>query len=338
MLSAILALGQHVDGVHAVQHQFSQSLEALTNRILSAPPPAPQTTQPTPAPQPSVTQDAFTNPSFPRGAPRFKEPFVFSGSAAEVEPWIDEVTNAVHLQRATLTTDFDKAIYIAGYLKVGNPKSWYYGIKSREDLLWNFEELIKNFRAHFGDSNLQATALRKLKSLKQTGPCAAYASRSRELHEHLDLDDFTKINYFYEGLKDGVKDLLLTIDRSDEFDAFVDQCVLLDNRLHERELERRQFSKGSSHRSQDSKPRASPPSFVSPAPSTSSQVVPMEIDAVKRGPISADEKARRKREGLCFYCGQGKHRVEDCPNMSEKAKTAFKARRNANSASSSGKA
>jgi hypothetical protein len=48
---------------------------------------------------------------------------MFSGSAAEVEPWLDEVRSAVHLQRAMLPTDYDKAIYMAGYLKTGSPKS-----------------------------------------------------------------------------------------------------------------------------------------------------------------------------------------------------------------------
>ena len=63
----------------------------------------------------------------------------------------------------------------------------------------------------------------------------------------------------------------------------------------------------------------------------------MEIDAVKRGPISAEEKARRKKEGLCFYCG-GKHLAKDCPNMSAKAKADFEARQKTRSSSSSGKA
>ncbi|KAI0069644.1 hypothetical protein K474DRAFT_1567758, partial [Panus rudis PR-1116 ss-1] len=53
------------------------------------------------------------------------------------------------------------------------------------------------------------------------------------------LNDFMKIDYFYEGLKDAVKDLLVGKERPKEFDAFVDLCVELDNRSHERELERR---------------------------------------------------------------------------------------------------
>ena len=197
--------------------------------------------------------------------------------------------------------------------------------------------MIANFRSHFGDPNLVSTALHKLKSLKQTGSCASYASRSRELHYHLKLDDFTKINYFYDGLKEAIKDLLVTVKRKQVFDDFVNQCIEIDNRVHERERERKHSSRPSTSRPQDSRPRASAstPSYSAPTPS--SQVVPMEIDAVKRGPITAEEKARRKKEGLCYYCA-GKHRAANCPNMSAKAKADFEARRNAQSSTSSGKA
>ena len=128
ILNAIFALGHHFDGVRATQHHISQTIEALTNRILAASTPAPPSS------------------GDPRGAPRFKDPFVFTGSPAEVEPWIDEIGNAVHLQCATLVTDYDKSIYMAGYLKVGNPKSWYYAIRSsHQSLLYNFDALIENF-------------------------------------------------------------------------------------------------------------------------------------------------------------------------------------------------
>ena len=58
-----------------------------------------------------------------RGVPCFKEPAVFDGHALNVESWLDDVFNAVNLQQALLVTDYDKVIYIAGYLKQGSPKS-----------------------------------------------------------------------------------------------------------------------------------------------------------------------------------------------------------------------
>ncbi|GJE99152.1 polyprotein [Phanerochaete sordida] len=144
---------------------------------------------------------------------------------------------------------------------------------------------------------------------------------SRELHKDLVLNDTTKIDYFYSGLKEDLKDLLVGKLRPTSFDAFARLCTELDDRLHERELEKKESSKGSSSSRSDSKPRPRPaayPAAHAAAPavaSSSSQVVPMEIDAVKRGPLSAAEKDRRRREGLCLYCGQGKHMIADCPNI-----------------------
>lgn len=132
---------------------------------------------------------------------------------------------------------------MVGYLGKGSPKSWYYGIKSYQPQLVNhdFKGFVKAFRDHFGDSNLAANTLRKLKALEQKGACAIYASRSRELHKYLSLDEFTRIDFFYQGLKDGIKDLLVTTDKSKlkKFDDYVAVCIEFDNRLHDRELERR---------------------------------------------------------------------------------------------------
>ena len=46
----------------------------------------------------------------------------------------------------------------------------------------------------------------------------------------------------------------------------------------------------------------------------------MEIDAVKHGPLTPEERQRRFHEGLCLYCGKGKHLASECPNKSDKAK------------------
>jgi hypothetical protein len=52
-------------------------------------------------------------------------------------------------------------------------------------------------------------------------------------------------------------------------------------------------------------------------PPTVSPGTPMEIDATKtsqpRAPLSKEESERRRREGLCSYCG-GKHSINNCPN------------------------
>ena len=107
ILNAVFALGHHFNAVWATQHHISRTIEALTNCIITAPIP-PQ------APPPATPAYAAPPSSNPRGAPRFNKPFIFIGSASKVEPWIEEISNVIHLQHSTLVTDYDKAIYLAG--------------------------------------------------------------------------------------------------------------------------------------------------------------------------------------------------------------------------------
>jgi hypothetical protein len=38
----------------------------------------------------------------------------------------------------------------------------------------------------------------------------------------------------------------------------------------------------------------------------------MQIDAARYKPLSQEENDRRRRERLCYYCGNSKHRLLEC--------------------------
>jgi hypothetical protein len=46
----------------------------------------------------------------------------------------------------------------------------------------------------------------------------------------------------------------------------------------------------------------------------------MEVDAIRHGPLSAEEKQCRRNLGLCNYCGSENHIAKTCPNKSSYAK------------------
>lgn len=344
---AIWEMGQQVMTLTQTQTSIQAALDAITQRLTSS---APPTTIPVPTPAPaSIPPPAAPSapaPSaapallpLPQGVPRFKQPTEFDGNASRVESFLNSIETAVSLQRAQLPTDNDKALFLSTYLKDGSPTSWFATVKATAPhLLHNFSGLLQHFRTHFGDPDVVRTSERKLRALTQTGSCAIYASKSREYHAHLHMTDQTKINRFYDGLKDGVKALLVGQTKPMDFDKYVDLCIRLDNEFHERELELKSIKKSSGAHPKSFTTYHTPRSNFtpSPAPTTSStDPVPMEIDAIKRGPISKEEKERRRKEGLCFYCGQGKHSVDNCPNMSDKAKAA---RAKAKATPSAGKA
>lgn len=340
---AVVALGRSsnafIEGQRRQAEEQGAVISALIERINNLP------LGGKPAPTQHTPSSGDAEPALPRGGLKFHEPRVFDGKVRSVNPFLDEIESAVWLQRASLVTDLDKALYFYTYLKDGSPKSWFSGIKKDEThqyLLHDWDALIQDFRDHFGDSDIHNTALHEMDLLIQTGSCASFASRFRELLPDLDLtEDRSKIDYFRKRLKDNIKDVLATIPRRTtptNFDRYVEMCIDIDNNLHRRQLETQKKSRAT--------PTTKNNSFnfrnnnTAPVPSSSSTLppgIPMEIDATKtkpHGPLTDEEKARRKREGLCAYCGQGKHLIENCPNMSDRAKKALAARK----ASPSGKA
>ncbi|KAI0037945.1 hypothetical protein FA95DRAFT_1506271 [Auriscalpium vulgare] len=137
---------------------------------------------------------------------------------------------------------------------------------------------------------------------------------------------------FYRGLKDEVKDLLVGLHEPTVFNEYVALSIMADNRVHRRALEKKQDSgKGKGKQTPIATARPSQSSSFSNASPASSSNAP-----TPRAPLTQEEKDRRRREGLCLYCGLGKHLISNCPNMSERAKKNYAAR--APASSSSGKA
>lgn len=318
------------------QRHFGEQLSHITNHLqnLSIPQPAASVV---PAPPP-------IDPTVQKGTPKFNPPRVFTGKGADVEPFISEIKAACYLQRGSLPTVRDKITFVDTYLGQGNPKLWYAALPATDkDALLSFENLLDAFRKRFGDPDIADTALNKLKTMKQGDkPATSYESRFREQLQYLNLSDDTKIIMFYDGLHEEVKDGISQRDTLPTvFDQYTAIVSAVDARVQKRRRERIRDAKDM----KGSKPTPSrsashytpPPPTPTPSHSTPAGLSsalppgePMEIDATKtkRGPLTEDERERRRREGLCGYCGLGKHSIDSCPNMSARAKKNFAARRN----------
>jgi hypothetical protein len=324
VLQAITALGQNSFRLDENQRTIGRALEDITDKIAALRFPT--------MPHSAAGRHDSPESVVPRGVAKFREPRLFKGSATEVDAFVDEVLSAVELSRSSLPTDMDKALYLSTYLDNGSPRSWFTAIRRTNDhLLHDFDALIEDFRQHFGDPDTEGTALRKIENLRQTGSCASYASKFRELLVYVNFNTSTTIQKYYEGLKDEVKDLLLTVhDPPTNFDDYVDLTTAIDNRLHRREVERKSARKTVPRQSSATDTNTQRHAPAKPSASTSLPPgVPMEIDATRtapRQPLTKEERDRRFAEGLCLYCGGAEHTVKTCPNMSERAKKKFNAR------------
>jgi hypothetical protein len=300
----------------AIQTQGAM-IQGLLQHLVSLPQPQPQ--------QPRIPPK-----------PTFKEPAVFK-AGMDVESWISDVQDAIMLQADALPTEEHKCTFTATYLAEGDPKQWYKAKKKLDvTFLSNFEEFLRIFIKRFGDPDLRANALRKIRQLHQTGSAASYGTKFSNLLPYLDYSEETKCDMFYEGLKPVLKDYITVSPRSEipkTFDEYVQWVTGLDNRLHVRQGEGGSvlFSnagtssgyKSSNGNHNGNHPTSSHPHTHTSTPASTSTLPPgdpMEIDATKtgrpRGPLSEAEKKRRMDHGLCLYCGGSGHKAGDCPNKS----------------------
>ncbi|KAF5342091.1 hypothetical protein D9611_002010 [Ephemerocybe angulata] len=303
---SIYALGQNMDNFAQHQHHTTAATTAVMQSMVDR------------------LASAHLSSGSGSGAPKFRDPRMFNGKSNQVEPFLREIRNAIDLQRRVLVTQRDKTRYFSLYLQDGTPTSWYTTIErtpEKQRLLDDFEGLVKEFIEHFDEPDRYSKALRNLRKLRQTGSTADYTARFLEYVSDLNWTDQTKIQHYFDGLKDSVQDTLVNRKGryfTEDFVVFYKLCITIDNELHELSLNRRAAPSSSPSHAK----KFFPPPAPTPVASSSANpdVVPMEVDAIRRGPLTAEEKNRRRTLGLCLYCGQGQHRANACPNKSAKAK------------------
>lgn len=310
-------LAQISDSQRRMQDTLSQFMEATQRNIVTHS-----------SALAGVKPDASASPAKSSTSVRVKEPRVFDGRPAELEPFLRELRAAVHLQRAGLSDSYDKAQYMLPYLKApGRPSEWFSAVeKTKKELLNDFDALLADFQKHFESSDLKAQMQRKLDDLVQTGAASDYAASFYDIISHLKLTEESKMLSFRRGLKPAVLDgLALIIPQPTTLDALVEACTTIDDNQHQNAVEKRRRNQrnGNGNSNSHDTPRFTPSyaQTAAPAPSSSSEVVPMEIDAMKtqrRSRLTPEERKRRFDNKLCLYCGDAGHVVSACPSAPKK--------------------
>lgn len=202
---------------------------------------------------------------------------------------------------------------MAGYLGEGSPRAWLIGIRKHSpSLLSNYPAFVATFKAHFGDPDFLGTTTRRLTALCQTG-ASVYAARFRELVAMLDLTEFSRCEYFYNGLKEEVKDGIIYTGRPSTLDEHEKLALAIDSRIYTRALERSRASQRNPTQTSTS-PAAQPPPTTQTTPAGP---VPMEVDIIRHGPLTPAERQHRRDQNLCMYCGAPGHQANTCTKLSD---------------------
>ena len=99
--------------------------------------------------------------------------------------------------------------------------------------LEDFDAFIEQFKASFGDTDSIRTVINKMWRLGQGDPPAsAYAADFRLLASDIPWDEQALMDQFRQGLRNDVKDLLLTFHEDPKsLTEAISQAVRCDNRL-----------------------------------------------------------------------------------------------------------
>ena len=180
----------------------------------------------------------------------------------------------------------------------------------------SFALFVEHLSASYGVVDEVNRAERQLRALRQTGSASSYYTIFNNLATLLNWGDAALRSQFYEGLKSRVKDQLANVDKPDTLESMKNLAIRIDNRLFERDQERKYESTPAARYTTPFAPRPTIPPPVSTGP------IPMDIDAVNarnpgstqspRGPISIAERQRRRNNNLCLYCGNPGHSLANC--------------------------
>lgn len=207
--------------------------------------------------------------------------------------------------------------------------------RPKPDWLLNFDLWCTELRRNYGDSDEQGTAQKELKLLTQTGSTASYAASFRQYASTLHLDSSAQQIFFYDGLKENVKDELNKKDEFNNINDLIAAAIYIDRRIAKRKTEKELLAKKNGILIKDNRyhssdtPARTTSTLVKETTKTSSAPTstssPPPTNRLPSGKLDGAEKQRRRDNNLCLYCGGEGHIADDCPVKAAKVSPPGKA-------------
>ena len=196
-----------------------------------------------------------------------------------------------------------KVAFVLSYLG-GTASTWSIPLIERDDpLLYDYVSFKVAFKRLFDRHSFIQSADTALLNLRQGNTSLlTYISSFNRLITETNWPEDKRSTLFYRGLREELKDMVAQIvNPPDTCCELIELVVKLDHRLFERRREKqRSDSRPSVYRERRSEPEK-----------TFDEVEPMQIGSI-RGPLTEEERKKRRSLGLCLYCGQKGHFLRDC--------------------------
>lgn len=245
---------------------------------------------------------------------RINDPPTFDGNPGQIAAFIIHVNLCIFSDVARFPDDLSKICFLCSFLK-GYAFTWAMpyleslGTDDMDACMFSFSAFTAEFRSSFGEVNEQLHTETKLLRLRQGRDSAAeYGAMFRRLSSSTGYNDAALMGMFREGLSEDLKDEIATRELPEDLPSYMTKVIELDNRIRDRQNRRRYPDTRSSH---FFRPRYTLPLNQK----RESDVQPMDLDSARVtrfAPLTAEEKDRRRRLGLCLYCGGEGHTAYYC--------------------------
>ncbi|MEE6523110.1 hypothetical protein FKM82_021845 [Ascaphus truei] len=246
---------------------------------------------------------------------RIPTPKAYAGDPLACRGFLNQCEIQFEISPSLFPTGRTKVAYVYSLL-TGDALAWASPIwELRAETTQDYQLFRQEFQQVFDIPARRDTAAASLVQLSQgRRSVAKYALEFRTVAAETHWNHEALIAVFWQGLSDSIKDELAVQPRPQGLEELIAICIRVDQRLQQRRHERQRpriFS------SDPILPRSFP--AIHPVLDT---VEPMQIASqeFRNTDRTADrthdrtaERARRRNEGLCYYCGSPEHTVRFCP-------------------------
>jgi hypothetical protein len=270
---------------------------------------------------------------------KLPDPPIFYGDQKEIRGWMADMNMKLLVNADRYPSLQSQLAYIVSRTG-GNAKNQLLPhVKIGSIDFATIETCFSLLTLAFDDPDRKATALRKLRTLKQGNkPFNEYLAEFQRYIAEVNYNDESRKNTLMGGISDKLQDLLVTQDEPSTYSEAVTLLQKLDSKRRARNIvytyTRKQTPRPAlltGEANQYFNTQASPNSYRPiPRPSLpTAPSVPRDPDAMDlsqaqgqrdsrsssrapRGPISDAEKQRRLDKNACLYCGEEGHFARGC--------------------------
>ncbi len=278
--------------------------------------------------------------------PKINSPEPFKGARDQSLEFLLKCQAVFNTQPRTYHNDVTKLAYAINLLQ-GDAYQWIKPIlltSPEEQPTWfnTWEGFYQQLSTDFGDSDIVETSRQKLKGIKQTTSATVYATEFRKYSLYLHWGDEAFRHAYFDGLKEDVKDKLLSPNKFKDLASMIKDSIEWDNLLFQRRrtagshlravpTQTRVTTSTTNNRGLPSQSRAfnnyrtqasvgSPSTYTRNAPvnysrnyDSTSGPTPMDIDSLQaRGSLTQQERDHRIANKLCLYCAKPGHIASEC--------------------------